>query len=231
MPDGGSTIVGGIAKLTMEAFSDAACKEKAPDAGDPIVVLINPESYSESFGVKFTRDDTIASNGLRQAVEGLVGDDLVLELILDGTGAVPSLPRKTVAAQVLDLRRLGLTLTKGNLNYLLLTWGTLRFKCRMRALKITYTLFNPDGSPLRAKVSASFKGVAEPDKPKTTDTIDDGGRYITLKKKGDLERICKTYYGDSSYVLDVASRNQLDSFRNLPPGTVVYFPPIEELKG
>jgi len=229
VPDGG-IMVGGVAKLTIEAFTDAACTKETGD--DPIVVLINPENYSQSYGVRLNPDETIGSSGKRKTVDRECGEALSLQLILDGTGAVPSLPRKTVAEQVLDLRRVGLTLTKKQLNYLLLTWGTLRFKCRLKSLKVTYTLFNPDGSPLRASVAASFDGVEVPDKTKkAAKAPDDGGQYIMMEGGEDLSKLCARIYGDAGYMLDVASRNQLDSFRKLPAGEVIYFPPLSELRG
>jgi hypothetical protein len=223
-----ATIVGGIAKLTIEAFTDPACTKEAGE--DPIVVLINPESYSQSFGMLYTDDEAAGSRG-EKVVEREKVECLTLALVFDGTGVVPGLPRKSVAGQIRDLRRVGLTLVRRKANFLLLSWGTLRFKCRMKSLKVNYTLFNPDGTPLRAKVDATFEGVhGAEEAAKKEREAEDKGKYI-MYESGSLAAMCAGVYGDSGYMLDVASANQLDSFRKLTPGEILYFPPIEEIAG
>lgn len=217
------TIVGGIAKLTIDAFVDRACTK--PSGDDPIAVLINPESYQQSFGLVFGGDKASGNPGGNDVVSRAKSETMVFQLVLDGTGAVPGLPQKSVAEQIEALRRMGLTIRKGQVNFLVLSWGTLRFTCRLEALDVTYTLFNPDGSPLRAKVTASFRGVggdadfvAPPKPPKQA------GSYILVEGGETLDQLCKSVYGSASHVLDVASANQLDSIRSLQAGEYLYFP-------
>jgi len=53
--------------------------------------------------------------------------------------------------------------------------------------------------------------------------------HVRLIKAGDnLPSLCSQIYGDPSYYLAVARANQIDNFRELVPGTNVFFPPLEK---
>jgi len=83
---------------------------------------------------------------------------------------------------------------------------------------------------LRAVITANF-----------TDNADDQTRvalaqdqspdltHLRIVKAGDnLPSLCYQVYGDPGYYLDVASANGIDDFRQLPPGTRIFFPPLEK---
>src|ERR1044071_4782922 len=61
--------------------------------------------------------------------------------------------------QIFDLRKIMMQIDGLGPHYLLLLWGTLVFRGRAESLDINCTLFNPDGTPLRAKANANFIGV------------------------------------------------------------------------
>ena len=46
-------------------------------------------------------------------------------------------------------------------NYLIITWGSLSFRCFLTSMDVEYKLFKPDGTPLRAMVKATFKRFIE----------------------------------------------------------------------
>ncbi|HEY0027174.1 MAG TPA: hypothetical protein VGC35_04835 [Allosphingosinicella sp.] len=223
----GGTIVGGIAKLTIEAFTDALCTKPAGE--DPIVVLINPESYSQSWGILYTDNEAAGSHGEKVAEREKPGC-LTLALVLDGTGTVPGMPKKSVPAQIGELRRIGMTLKNRRTNYLVLSWGTLRFKCRLKSLDVNYTLFSPDGTPLRAKVDANFESAHGSAPAGAKDPAPaDAGRYVAVGPGDDLGAMCAEIYGDPAMLVDVAYANGLDSFRALGAQDVLYFPPMSEM--
>ena len=114
----------------------------------------------------------------------------------------------------------------------LLLWGTLSFLGKLTSLQFNYKLFQPDGTPVRVIATAAF-----------SETIDDALREALKKANSpDLTHIRKveagdtlslmTYkiYGDASYYLEVARVNKLINFRNLEPGTEIFFPPINKSK-
>jgi hypothetical protein len=223
MPDGG-TIVGGITKLTIEAFEDVDCTKPTEES---IVVPINPEGYSQKLGAKYTESEAIGASGRQKVLYRELGESLTLKLILDGTGAVPFATTRSVTDQILDLRRIGLRINKDTdeTNYLKLSWGVLLFKCRMTRLQIQYTLFNPDGTPLRASVQATFDSVRPPNAPAGKESARKKGRYETVRAGDTLPTMCQRVYGNPNYYPDVAFANQLDTFA-VSAGRQLYFPPL-----
>ncbi|MFN6944065.1 MAG: LysM peptidoglycan-binding domain-containing protein, partial [Cytophagaceae bacterium] len=109
-----------------------------------------------------------------------------------------------------------------------LTWGTMDFKCKLKSMNINYTLFKPDGSPLRAKINLSFVGTMDKEsEEKLKSTSSPDLSHIRTVYEGDtLPLMCQKIYGDSSMYLKVAQVNNLVNFRNLEPGTEILFPPI-----
>ena len=91
-------------------------------------------------------------------------------------------------------------------------------------------MFRPDGVPLRAVITAVF-----------TDNSDDRTRvameqdqspdltHRRIVKAGDrLPALCHAIYGDPCFYLRVAEANGLDDFRQIAPGTELFFPPLEK---
>src|SRR5690606_22603351 len=110
--------------------------------------------------------------------------------------------------------------------YLKIVWATLLFKCCLESLDVSYKLFKPDGTPLRATVRASFVEFTENElRVRRQDDSSPDLTHKRIVKMGDtLPRLTFEIYGDSKYYLEVAKANGLVDFRNLAPGSVIFFP-------
>ncbi|HEY7809688.1 MAG TPA: hypothetical protein VIA98_04850 [Allosphingosinicella sp.] len=221
---------GSLTKLKIRAYEDPDFATEWSDNANPLTVMINPASYSQRLAVDYTEDDAAGATGQARAFNKECGVRLDLELVLDGTGTVPFAQQQTVAQQIIALRRLGLAINPGTHrpNYVKLSWGTLLFKGQLQSLDVTYSLFNPDGSPLRAKVKASFLGFQDPleaAKGQNRSSPDLTHR-VTVRAGDTLPLLCKRIYGDSGYYVQVAAANGLSGFRSLPLGSVLNFPPL-----
>ncbi len=117
----------------------------------------------------------------------------------------------------------------------LLMWGKesketgFPFKCVLESLKQTFTLFNGDGTPVRAKCSVAFKEYelpAEEEKreprrrsyPVTTYTVREGDT---------LSSIAASVWNDPSKWRVIADANDLDNPRMVRPGQSLIIPAIE----
>ena len=114
-------------------------------------------------------------------------------------------------------------------NFLRLQWGKqFIFDCRLTKLKLEYTLFAPDGTPLRAKAGSSFteytnKVELAKEENKTSPDLS----HVRVVKAGDtLPLLCAEIYGASEYYPQVAAANDIVDFRNLAEGTSIVFPPL-----
>lgn len=220
----------GIQKLKITGFEDPEFNRLASTKPNPISVMINPDTYSQAMGVSFTSEAAAGGTGKSVAYNRDLGEGLELALVFDGTGTVPDAPTKSVDAQLADLRRLTYDVN-GKIhtpNYLKLGWGTLLFKGRLKTLSIDYTLFAPDGTPLRAKVKAGFIGFHDNSDGRTGQNLSspDLTHAIMVEAGQTLPLLCHQIYGDSRYYLAVAAHNGLDDFRALKPGTLLIFPPL-----
>ena len=104
------------------------------------------------------------------------------------------------------------------------------FHGQVKKFEVDYTLFDNKGNPLRASVSLTFTGFrsSEEERKKFSKESPDMSRLITVKEGETLPYLCHRIYGDSLLVREVARFNDMDSFRNIPAGTQLLFPPLKK---
>jgi hypothetical protein len=202
-------------------------------------VYINPEKYSHSYQICWNDVQAQGSSGGSPNFNKIPSDKVTFELVFDGTGVVPSavpgvLPftGDGVADQIDGFKKLVFNY-QGNIhspNFLKLSWGTLLFKCRLRSLDVSYTLFKPDGTPLRARANATFIGYNDEVELalRARKSSPDLSHLVTVKAGDTLPLLCYRIYGDSRYYLEVARANGLAGFRWLAVGSTLLFPPLAE---
>lgn len=120
---------------------------------------------------------------------------------------------------------------KGNIHrpyYLLVTWGTLTFTGICTSLDVTYDLFTPDGKALRASIDVTLsESIDYKTKAKEAAKSSPDLTHMRVVKAGDtLPLLTYQIYGDSSYYVEVAKKNNLSSFNAIKPGDVLYFHPL-----
>jgi hypothetical protein len=220
---------GSLDKLTITAYKDELFSTKA---GTPncMSVMVNPASYSRAQAIDFAPEQAIGADGKSLTYNRTLGESLSFDLWFDGTGTVPNAPTESVKDQITLLRRLTYEVN-GKIhtpNYLILNWGDLVFRCRLKSLTIDYKLFAPDGKQLRAKATAGFVAfMANEDSLASENRSSPDLTHAILVEAGDtLPLLCHQIYRDSRYYLAVAAHNGLDNFRVLTPGTMLLFPPL-----
>lgn len=214
-------------KMKIVAYSS---DEYSGSGDQTCTVKINPASYTHNHQVKYNNSTAQGSPGTTLKFQGIPPETISFDIYFDASGAVDQ--DVVDVKDQLDEFKAVCFMYNGTIhepNYLVLSWGSLVFKCKLTSLDISYTLFKPDGSPLRAKASVKFEEAldssviaaeAGEESPDLT--------HLILVKQGDtLPLICKKAYGDASYYMEVAKHNKLVNYRNLIPGTELYLPPIK----
>lgn len=112
------------------------------------------------------------------------------------------------------------------------TWGSgLSFRAIVESVQQKFTLFNPDGIPLRATLSVTFreyKTLEEQLKDLNLQSSDHSKRYRV--RRGDtLSRIAAEAYRDPTQWRAIADANTgaVDHPLRLVPGTVLVIPPLD----
>jgi len=107
------------------------------------------------------------------------------------------------------------------------TWGKAwSFEAVMTSLSVTFTLFLPDGTPVRATAKVAFQQVKDSkDLPQNPTSGGIGGERVRTVEEGDrLDLIAFEEYGDTSQWRRIASANGISNPRDLRPGSVLVIP-------
>jgi hypothetical protein len=226
---------GGLKKMTITSFKNSSFTTKRND----VTVFINPAGYAHSYQIHYNNRQAQGSNGPSPDFNRMGAQTLKFELVFDGTGVVPPpLPGFDVFTEDGITKQVDTFISvvfayDGNIHsptFLKVNWGSLNFKCRLSTLDIRYTLFKPDGTPLRARATAAFivfydeKELAR----MATNNSPDLSHLVTVKGGDTLPLLCYEIYGSSTPYLEVARVNGLENFRNLVTGTQILFPPLQD---
>jgi len=227
---------GKLEKMLILAFADSKSAENGglAEADDAIEALINPESYTLEYKLRFSSSGQgHGTSGRQLKYQYTEPEELTFEFLFDNTGIIDSMPRDSVAE---DLKRFKAVLLeyKGDAHeprHFKLVWGKHSiFKGRVTSAGFTYKLFKPDGTPTRAVAKIKFKSSIEEEKraAKEDRQSPDLTHVRTVRPGDTLPLMCSRIYGDPGYYLPVAEINRLDNFRTLEPGMKLMFPPIEK---
>jgi hypothetical protein len=223
-------------KLIVTGYTDEKFTQLARLKPNPMAVWINPSSYSRSIHVQNSDRQAQGSPGPSPEFNR-IDSDISFDLVFDATGVIPAPTGQSYANGVTDVLAQFTSLVaevNGTIhkpNFLIIGWGDLQFQCLLSSLKIDYTLFRPDGVPLRAKVSVSFTSFSsEAALEKEAGKESPDMTHIVTVTAGDtLPLLSFRIYGDSGYYMKLARYNGLPSFRTLTPGTQLLFPPLSGL--
>jgi LysM repeat protein len=221
---------GELQKMKIESYSD----ERFSSLEGTFTATLNPEKYNQRFQIKYTEEQSPGTSGMALKFDKIEPRTMEFEFIVDQTGVLPGTEKteRGVEDQIDEFK--GLTLGyDGNIHrtrYLKLIWGTLLFKCCMENLDVTYKMFKPDGSPVRATLKAGFKEFMEDERRVAEENAQSPDlTHVRLVKEGDtLPILSKKIYGDIKHYIDLARRNGLTNFRSLMPGNKITFPPIDK---
>jgi hypothetical protein len=224
---------GSLERLVITAFSDAQYNRQT---GSPFTVWINPASYTHDFTICYSDRQAQGSNGPSPEYNRVGQETISFDLLFDATGVIPPpipgtpLPSDGVAGLIEAFVALVATVngTIHRPNYLKLSWAQLQFQCVLSKLNINYTLFKPNGTPIRAKVAVTFLSFASEKQlaAEANMTSPDLTHIVTVVAGDTLPALCHRIYGSSTYYLKVAAHNRLIGFRNLKPGMRLLFPPL-----
>lgn len=221
---------GEFEKMTIYAYNN-------PDLSDAhqkgkFVAMINPENYTLDIKMEFTDGQGQGTTGAQPRFKLKTPEELAFEFLFDNTGIIDGKRRENLTTDIQDFAifLMGYDSESHEPKFFKLVWGTLLFKARCTGLNIAYKLFNPDGAPIRALCKTTFKELKEEELRASQDAAQspDLTHYRVVKKGDTLPLMCYKIYGDSKYYLQVARVNRLINFRELEPGSELFFPPIEK---
>ena len=250
-------MAGKLEKLKIKAIEEDGTVTVDPDL--IYDALINPETYKIKVRIQYNKENqTQATTGQDQQFNRILPPDLQLDFVFDSTGVIPQ-PLEGIAGALsgvpiagaiasaiagpkkydilADIKKFKKILYEldGNQHkprQVQLIWGTLLFHGVLVSLDFNFKLFKPSGEPIRVIATAGFTGTIQDDlrvalEAKRSPDL----THVREVREGDtLPLMTHTIYGDPAYYLEVAKANKLINFRNIKPGTKIFFPPVEKNK-
>jgi nucleoid-associated protein YgaU len=221
-----SSSSGALAKMKIVGYSDKDFQSEVAQ----LTVQINPATLKRSASIGYHEGQSMGVGGQDKKFDKIKPSSVSFEFVVDETGVV-DLPTKTIGQTLTLLEKIAYKVNSETHEpgYVAISWGSFLYKGRTKSLDYEYTLFRPDGSPVRAKVTlamdlyldaatdAKQQGLQSPDMTRT----------ITLTAGDSLPLRCLEIYGDAAYCTNIARINNLSSFRSIAPGTALVFPPLK----
>ncbi|OPY69810.1 MAG: hypothetical protein A4E57_00944 [Syntrophorhabdaceae bacterium PtaU1.Bin034] len=217
---------GELEKLIIDAYTKA---DYSGSAVATFTVTFNPDEYVRVYDIEYEEKQGAGATGSPMAFKRIKPQDYTLKFLIDGTGVAGE--RIDVSEKVAEFfTTVGYDGDIHRPRYLQVIWGTLRSNCVLLKAEVTYKMFRPDGTPVRATVSATFReAVDDSTRVKQDRTASPDLTHVRTVRDGDtLPAMVYEIYGDISYYIDVARANGLSSFRTLRTGDSIIFPPLDK---
>jgi hypothetical protein len=220
---------GKFEKLQIIAYSDAACEQQV---GVPFVAMLNPESYTQETKMEFQAAQGQGTSATPAKFVVKPPEEMSFEILFDNTGIIDGKPMDDIAEKLNAFKDF-LMRYDGDIHrprFFKFVWGKSLMKGICSALNITYKLFNPNGTPIRAICKVTLKEAKEDDLRAAEERrrSPDLTHYRKINKGDTLPLMCYRIYGDSRFYIQVARVNGLSNFRDLQPGEEIFFPPIDK---
>ncbi len=230
----------GLKKLLTITSCDVAAGKVTPStvSADIFKVMLNPSEFTHKLGLSYSGGDCdskkpIGQSSVETKFSSAEAEEMSFDLVLDGTGVV-NLPVPPLGSPVKDQIE---QLKKVTYDYdgeeheprvVELVWGEFKFEGRLKSMSVKYTLFKPNGDPLRAKTTLSFVSfMSAEEEALTSDKKSPDLTHIVEVKAGDtLPLLCYRIYKNCSYYMEVARANSITNFQDIKPGTKLHFPPV-----
>jgi hypothetical protein len=201
--------------------------------GEKIPVQFNPEEYTLNRDINYAQ---AAVPGLSAPILQFVNGNLQtleMELFLDSyeQHKVGNKVVNQAQTDVRDLTRKVVDLMAIQPSthappVLLFSWGSLAFTCVLARVSQRYTMFLPDGKPVRARLTVTFNEYRNVDleaKEVKRETSDYSKRHVVVQGET-LSAIAGKEYGDPRLWRVIAVANRLQRARRLQPGLKLLLP-------
>jgi Contractile injection system tube protein len=194
-------------------------------------VMLNPAAYSHQYAIRYDQTKTFGQVGTASRFSAVSPEKVSFDIMLDGTGVIsPGQGSLDVKTRIQQLNTVAYKYDGNNHqpSHVRILWGSLIFFGRLESMSVEYTLFEPSGQPLRAKIKLAFVGFMSKEEQvlKANRSSPDLSHRVEVKAGDTLPMLCYRIYRDASYYLEVAKANKLTNFRDIQPGVWLDFPPL-----
>lgn len=225
---------GGLEKLEIIPLKENITKDKPKwslDTSNKVTCQFNPESLSQSKSNKWAFRTDIGDSVPESTFSGGNSGSMTLELLFDTTDTGDDVRRAYhKLIKIAMVKPSENKDTKGEPRQVIVQWGKfISYVAVIESITQNFTLFLPNGTPLRANVSVSLREVYDEGKlpPQNPTSRSDVRRTWVVEKGQRLEWISYQVYGDAGAWRHIAESNGLLNPAVLRPGQILKIVPIE----
>lgn len=200
-------------------------------AGEMIDVLFNPTEYSHEISNTY---DEKKLPGLRNPVLRFVNGDLQtlsMDLFFDTWTDGSRQDVSRITKRISNILQIDSQIHEPS--EVEFSWGALIFKAYIVSISQRFTMFNADGTPVRATLSVTFKqfeGIKEQLQKSKLNSADKTKTRV-LTADDSLWALAEREYGDASQWRLIARANRISNPLQIDNGTVLILPPLDEVNG
>jgi len=216
--------------MKITGYTDEEFRSQFP--GNPYEVMINPDSIKWNRAIDYNETQAPDSSSASQKYKSSPSDKMNFDIVIDCTGIVDP-DRTDMKKEISALEKIVFTYN-GDIhrpNFVKIQWGdNIGFKGVLTSFDTSYTLFRPDGSPLRAKVSLGFSQYISPStaEKRIARKSQDLTHRVTVEHGLALPQLCYEVWQNELLYVQVARFNRLNKFRNLNGISRLLFPPVKQ---
>jgi hypothetical protein len=213
----------------------------AIEGGESLQVLFNPTEYSISKGNTWTFDAVKGSSLPKPKFGGGKPREMAVNLLLDQSLPNDGMSVKDITDKLFKMMEVpsgsGAGGAKSVPPFVTFQWGEMiPFKAACTQLQVTFQLFKPNGTPIRADVKLALtqaepatSASANSKNTKTNPaTRSEGGLGVHVVRDGDsLQSIAHDAYGDPNRWRTIAEVNGVDNPLHLRRGTPLNLPRLD----
>jgi nucleoid-associated protein YgaU len=205
---------------------------RVDDPSQKVVCQFNPEDFSITKKIEWDRRTKGGQDVADAEFVGGEPRDFQVKLLFDTTDTGKSVQKEYEPLLVMGEIDPDKKNTKTRMSeppICMFQWGSfLSFAGVITQITETFTMFKPDGTPVRANVNVTFGEVAKSKKNAGQNpTTRTESRKIWVVHQGQtLDWIAYKEYGDSVHWRHIAETNNLENPKDLRPGQVLKLVPL-----
>ena len=208
------------------------------EGGQTLTCLFNPNEYAISKANAWTVKPVVGSSLPSPQFSGGHARELTLNLLFDADPASGDVSSATDA--LFAMMEVNSSLASGRTNQarppsITFAWGAFTsFKAVCSRLNVQFTMFKPDGTPIRATAALTLIQVEKDPRsgqgtraaPQNPTTRAERMRVHIVRAGDSLQSIAYAHYGDPSRWRTIAQENRIDDPLNLERGAELSVPQV-----
>lgn len=219
-----------MGKMSITSYTDENFRSESHSS---LELPVNPAKVKLTKGILYAEDKQLGSLNGSNAYVRYQPETLYFECLFDMTNAMEDDDEtKPVHDMVgeLEQRLYDYNTEAHRPSFVKVEYGDITFFGQLKTLNTEYSLFDPDGIPLRAELKVTLTGYCsqKEEKSRFSKRSPDVSRLVTLKEGQTLAALCDEIYGDPLLVDRVARFNNLNGYRDIPAGTEILMPMLRK---